>query len=118
MGVASLILGILALIVAWIPCVGVYALGFSVLGLILGAVGMVKSKKSGQGKGVSIAGFVCNVVATAVAVFWCIVIGGAAAASDEIGKELDKSTSELSKSWCDLKKSASDLSDAAKKLKD
>lgn len=81
MGVASLVLGILALIVAWVPCVGIYALIFSVLGLILGAVGMVKSRKTGQGKGVSIAGFVCNVVATAIAVLWFVVIGGAAAAS-------------------------------------
>ena len=117
MGVASLVLGILALIVAWVPCVGVYALGFSVLGLILGAVGMVKAKKTGQGKGLSISGFVCNVVATAIAIFWCVVMGGAVAASDEISKELDKSTSELSKSWDDLKKSTSELSDALKSTK-
>ncbi len=78
MGVASLILGILALIVAWVPCVGIYALGFSVLGLILGAVGISAAKKSGQGKGVSVAGLVCNIIATAIALVWFFLFAKAA----------------------------------------
>ena len=81
MGVASLVLGILALIVAWVPCVGIYALIFSVLGLVLGAVGMARSRKTGKGKGLSIAGFVCCVVATGLAIFWFMVVSGAVAAS-------------------------------------
>lgn len=122
MGVASLVLGILALIVAWVPCVGVYALLFSVIGLILGAIGMVKAKKTGEGKGLSIAGFVCNVVATAIAIYWCVIIGGAAVAANDISNDIKKSKSEISKSWnelkSDLKSSASELSGALEKLKD
>ncbi len=116
MGVASLVLGILALIVAWVPCIGIYALVFSVLGLILGAVGMVKAKKTGKGKGLSISGFVCNVVATAIAIFWCVVIGGAAVAADDAAEDLGKSIGELSKGLDDLKKGSSALSEAFKGL--
>lgn len=108
MGVASLVLGILALIIAWVPCVGVYALGFSVLGLILGAVSMVKSKKTGKGKGLSIAGFVCNVVATALAVWWCIVMAEASSAIKEVDTEFRKAKSEVSKSLHDDLKEAAD----------
>lgn len=79
MGVASLVLGILALVVAWVPCVGVYALLFSIIGLVLGAVALSKAKKTnGEGKGLAIAGLVCNIVATAIAIAWYIWMGAVA----------------------------------------
>ena len=96
MGVASLVLGIIALIVAWIPCVGVYALLFSVLGLILGAVGIAKAKKTGQGKGLSIAGLVCNIIATVIAAIWFFLMAGSASAVNEFSKEFNKAVQEAS----------------------
>ncbi len=94
MGVASLVLGIVALIVAWIPCVGVYALLFSVLGLILGAVGIAKAKKTGQGKGLSVAGLVCNIIATVIAAIWFFVMAKSASAMDDFSKEFNKAVQE------------------------
>ena len=81
MGIASLILGIISLVFAWIPCVGVYALIPAILGLIFGIVGMVKSKKTGEGKGISIAGLVLNILAMTVAILWGLIVVGAAAAA-------------------------------------
>ena len=109
MGVASLVLGIVALVVAWIPCVGAYALVFSIVGLILGAVGIAVAKKKGQGKGLSIAGLVCNVIATAIAVIWCVVM---AKATSELDKAVNGGSGSFSKA---LEKASSDLSKAMEK---
>jgi len=78
MGVASLVMGILALVVCWIPCFGAWALLFAILGIIFGAVGIVKAKKTNTGKGQSIAGLVCSIVATTVVVLWIFVFAAAA----------------------------------------
>ena len=127
MGVASLILGILALIVAWVPCVGIYALLFSVIGLILGAVGISAAKKSGKGKGLSVAGLVCNVIATAIALIWFFLIAKAAdevsssSFADTLNKlsqEVEKSKSEstgLDKAFGDLTKQLNKAADDATK---
>ena len=65
MGIASLILGILALLGSWIPIIGIFLVPEAVIGIILGVVSVVNSKKNkdkGQ-RGVSIAGLVVSVVA-------------------------------------------------------
>lgn len=118
MGVASLVLGILALVIAWVPCVGVYALIFSILGVILGLCGMSKAKKTGEGKGISIAGFVCNTVATVIAIWWFMVIGATVSATDKAIKEVSESEAvknlgEVGKNLDELSSSAKELSDAA-----
>lgn len=116
MGVASLVLGILALVIAWVPCVGVYALVFSILGVILGLCGMSAAKKTGQGKGISIAGFVCNAIATAIAIWWFLGVGAAVSAGAEAIKEV--SESETAKNLSEVGKNLDELSSSAKELSD
>lgn len=82
MGVASLVMGILALVVCWIPCLGDWAILFAILGIIFGAVGIVKAKKTNKGKGLSIAGLVCSIIATTVVVLWIFVISAAKEAAN------------------------------------
>ncbi len=65
MGIASLILGILALLGSWIPIIGFFWAPGAVIGIVLGVVSVISSKKNkdkGQ-QGVSIAGLVVSVVA-------------------------------------------------------
>lgn len=82
MGVASLVLGILSIIVCWVPCVGQFAIVPGILGIILGGVGIAKAAKKGTGKGCAIAGLVLSIIATAFAAWWVFVIAaGATAAS-------------------------------------
>lgn len=96
MGVASLVMGILALVVCWIPCFGAWALLFAILGIIFGAVGIVKAKKTNKGKGQSIAGLVCSIIATVVVVIWIFVIAAAAnEAADIDAKELNEAMKAL-----------------------
>lgn len=101
MGIASLILGILALTVAWVPCVGVYAIVFSIVGLVLGAVAYPKAKKAGKGTGLALAGLICNIVATGLAIYWCVIMGAAATSAADSGlldaaKEINNASQEIS----------------------
>jgi len=64
MGVASLVLGIIALLVSFIPMLGVFAFAPSALGGLLGFVQMCRPKKR---KGLAIAGLVLAVSAGVVA---------------------------------------------------
>ncbi|MEX2562311.1 MAG: DUF2510 domain-containing protein [Nitriliruptoraceae bacterium] len=70
----ALVVGILALIFAIIPVVGVIV--GSPLGLfaiIAGAIGLIVSKKSGKGRGASIAGLILGGLALIVVVVWVVV---------------------------------------------
>lgn len=58
MGIAALILGIISIIIGFIPLCGAVAFVPAIIGLILGIVDASKKSKTGEKKGVSIAGIV------------------------------------------------------------
>ncbi|MBA2610631.1 MAG: hypothetical protein H0U95_01580 [Bacteroidetes bacterium] len=61
LGIAGLVLGILAAIISFVPCLGVWAILPGVIGLILSAISM---KQAGSGpKGMAIAGLICSIIA-------------------------------------------------------
>ncbi len=66
MAIAALVLGILGLVLSFVPCLGMYAMPLTILAIILGGLGMKKV----QGKGMSIAGLVMGVIGTLVAGWW------------------------------------------------
>lgn len=70
MGVASLVLGIIAI------AVGLFSFGlFGWLGAIIGIVGIilgVLGKKASKQKGLAIAGLVCSIIGTVVSLFFYI----------------------------------------------
>ena len=58
-GIASLVLGILTLLIAWIPLVGIFSIPVAAIGFILGLVGMIISLDARRsGVGMPIAGMV------------------------------------------------------------
>lgn len=61
MGVAALVLGIVALVCTFIPGAGVIGMIIGIVGIILGAL----AKKKGQ-SGVATAGLVCSIIGTAI----------------------------------------------------
>ena len=77
MGVAALILGIISIIVGFIPLCGSIALFPAIIGLILGIVDTVLKSKKGEKKGVSIAGLVLSAIAILIIVFWVFIFGAA-----------------------------------------
>lgn len=76
MGVLSIFLGIFGIIFGWIPFIQYFALGLSILGIVLSAVALKASSKreNSKGKGVAIAGLVLCVIGTVcsgIGVFVC-----------------------------------------------
>lgn len=66
MGVASLVLGIIGLLIALIPFFGMWAWPLTTLAILLGYFGM----KQPQGKGNAVAGLILGIVGTALAIYW------------------------------------------------
>ena len=91
MGVAALILGIISIIIGFIPLCGSIALLPAIIGLILGIVDVVLKSKKGEKKGISIAGLVLSALAIVIIVFWVFVFGVAVGNADlnEINEILD-----------------------------
>lgn len=79
MGVASLVLGIVTLIISFIPFCNTVAFLPSVIGLILGIVDIVKKNKAGEPKGIAIAGVVLCTIALVVFIVWSFFLGAAMA---------------------------------------
>jgi hypothetical protein len=70
MGIASLSLGACALVVAWIPCLGMFTWPVSGIGLLLGAVGLIVAfTRQGSGLAFPIAGTATSFVALGIAVY-------------------------------------------------
>ncbi len=66
-GIISLVLGILAFLFSFIPCLGAYAIFPGILGLIMGVVAFIMAGKVNAPKGMIIAGVILSVLATGVA---------------------------------------------------
>lgn len=90
MGVAALVLGIISIIIGFIPLCGAIALFPAIIGLILGIVDVVLKSKKGEKKGISIAGLVLSAIAIVIIVFWVFVFSVTASNIDT--NEIDSAT--------------------------
>jgi hypothetical protein len=70
MGIASMVIGIVALVIGFIPFCGFWAAVPALVGLILGIVDLALKSKRGQPRGTAIAGVVLNPLAIIVVVAW------------------------------------------------
>ena len=75
MGLAGMILGILAFILVWIPFFGIIAWPLIIVGLPLSAIGFARNRKRGKGSRMAIVGMVMNIIALVLAVL--VIIGTA-----------------------------------------
>jgi predicted membrane protein len=94
MGIASLIIGILAFITAFIPCFGLIAILLGVIAIIFGAIGYSQAKKGNASKSLPITGLIFGIVATGFVIIWILVVVGtigtaALSAKDEISNAID-----------------------------
>ncbi len=83
MGVASLVLGIIGLIISLIPFLGQYALVLTIFAVVLGALG----RRSLQGKGLATAGLALGLIGTALGGFW---VYASHKAAKTLQQELDR----------------------------
>ena len=71
LGIAALVLGIIAFVICWIPFLGLIGLPLSAIGLILGVIGLVLAiSRRGSGIGFSIAG--CALCGLSLLVAWSV----------------------------------------------
>lgn len=82
MGIAALILGIISLIIGFIPLCGSIALVPAIIGLILGIVDTVLKKKKDEKIAISVTGLVLSAISIVVIIFWVFVFGVAASKVD------------------------------------
>jgi hypothetical protein len=67
LGIAGLVLGILAAVLSFVPCLGMYAFFPGIIGLVLSIISFVQANKAGAAKGMAIAGIVCSILGCAIA---------------------------------------------------
>lgn len=99
MGVASLVLGIISALLAFVPFCGYLAFLPALIGLVLGIVDIAQKGKKQEPKGQGIAGVVLNAIAIVIIIAWTVLFaaGGAAAsaASEEFRIEMERTAREI-----------------------
>ena len=114
LGMAGMIIGIVALVWSIIPLLGAGALWIAVIGLILSIIAFFMAKSGNNpNKGMIIAGVVMNVIALALAIFWAYKIASSMGAVMDGVKDLEESmknldTAALRKSMEDAMQNAGD----------
>ena len=102
LGIASVILGILAFLICWIPLIGLLGIPLSGLGLLLGIVGLLLAIfRRGHGIGFPIAGAAISLLAIVITVSMTFVVTTAVTAVgtvaeqalEEVAKEFDDQVS-------------------------
>lgn len=73
LGVAGLVIGIVAIILSFVPCIGMWAIVPGIVGIILSAISM-KQAGPGGSKGMAIGGLITSVVAVLIACYWIYVV--------------------------------------------
>lgn len=87
LGIASLILGIVAAVIALIPVCGAIAIAPAVVGLILGIINVKGRGKANLPKGVGMAGIILNVAALLFIVVYLVIFAAAAPKVGEAVRE-------------------------------
>lgn len=73
LGVAGLVVGIVAILFSFIPCLGMWAIVPAIVGIVLSAVSISHANKANAQKGVAVGGLVCSIIAAAIAAYWIYI---------------------------------------------
>ena len=95
LGIAALVLGILAILSSWIPIINNLAGLLALVGVILGAIAIYKTRPSGKstGRGIAIAGTILSAVALIIVIATQIFyVKALTQASDELEKQTGTTT--------------------------
>jgi ABC-type multidrug transport system fused ATPase/permease subunit len=90
LGIAAFVVGIVAVIGAWIPLLNIFSFILGLVALILGIIALVKGKKRNAPKGLALAGVI--IAGVAIIVFFAMSIGLVNAVNDS-ANDLPTSTS-------------------------
>jgi len=115
MGIAALIIGIVAVILGLVPACGlIFGLPPAIVGLILGIIDVKKKGKANQPKGVGLIGLILNVVAIIVIVIWTVIIGAKAKdASQDMEGFMEEMKEGIEQASVEMKEAATEAEKAA-----
>jgi hypothetical protein len=100
MATAGMVLGIVAVSIAWMPLVVVLGVIAAVLGLVFGAIGLRRSRRRGVGRSFAIAGLVTSLAALGAAVLGVVLT---IAVVDEYDAYLEPEPHEVVVTGCQLR---------------
>ncbi len=87
MGIIGIVIGVISLIVAFIPCVGVVAFLPGVLAIIFSVISIVQASRGNGAKGLGIVSLVISIIAVLLAAAWLILFSGVAAITNKAIKD-------------------------------
>jgi flagellar motility protein MotE (MotC chaperone) len=90
MGIIGIVMGVISLIVAFIPCVGIVAFLPGGLAIIFSIISIVQATKGNGAKGLGIASLVVSSLAILLAATWLIVFSGVSMIANEAINEPEK----------------------------
>ena len=93
-GVAGFVLGLVALILSFIPCLGMWAFAPGALAVIFSVVALSQASSANAAKGLIIAALIISILGTAIASWQFVTIRRAASGLGKFGTEFQETFSD------------------------
>lgn len=98
LGIAALVLGLIACFGCWVPMCGIFTLPFAMLGALCGAIGIIIAKlKKKSYVGLPIAGMIISIIAAFIAIAVFVAVSSIEESSRVISEGLKQSEATLGK---------------------
>lgn len=94
LGITAFVLGVIALVLSWIPIVNNVAFAFAIAGIIFGCFALYATRKNGKkkGRGLVIAAVIISLISGGVVLYTQSVYG---AAVDSVSKSMDETSKQI-----------------------
>lgn len=127
LGIAGFVLGLLALIISFIPCLGMYALLPGILAIVFSVIALTQANKANASKGLIIAALVLSILGTSIAAWQFFALRTAADTiekygfefkeefEEEFGKDFEEAMKDASK---ELEKIATELEEEREEIEE
>jgi len=102
LGIAGFVLGLIALIISFIPCLGMYALVPGIPAIVLSAIGLSQANKGNGAKGLIIAAIVISIIGTIIAGVWGVIAITATSATESYVDALENFDDEFKNAMEDI----------------
>jgi membrane-bound ClpP family serine protease len=86
LGTAGMVLGIIAIVISFIPCIGWGGIVLAIVGVILSAISLSQAGKAHAPKGMALAGLICSILAIVIGFLWVFVIAKVASHAADAAK--------------------------------
>ena len=101
LGIAGLVMGVLAIPLGLIPCTFFIALVFGAMGIVMSAIALSQARRGNGPRGLIIAALVCSILGFSFAFFWGVTIKKASPVIQSVIRDL-KEDGDLEEIFQDL----------------